>query len=359
MAISAYSSQGLLKKNPLLGTSLLADTSRSGERKKFRGLHERAKGFKGTKEQFQSTIKKEYEAAQQPGLESFAAGQEQLGAERTKLSEFQKKQQELRQTIEHSNVVTEAFDDPNIKWKKMHQRFNKANPELAREADEVWATLQERAPDRIGKKGKVRKGKLLRKSYKKGKRSEAVKTRFEEMAAEAQEQLNIMNQSNPELLAGLQAGTSDRVGARGSKFDLTKETLKDLASSQQEAGVALGHGLRDFYDLRNVVTNPLKWAAGAFSPITSAFKSIKGLFGGSKKAKRKRRRMRRNRQAAGQSRALLDEMALRKGGAQIRSMGNLADISESSANIKGLERVQSQQKKTLEDRANFFGSFFS
>lgn len=74
MAISAYrQGTGLLRKNALKGSSLDVDATREDEKRRYMSLHDRARKFTGSKDQFQAMIAREDEHRRKTGLQVLAS----------------------------------------------------------------------------------------------------------------------------------------------------------------------------------------------------------------------------------------------------------------------------------------------
>jgi hypothetical protein len=371
LAVSAYSEQGLLKKNPLLGTSLAVDPGRGVEREKFGKLHERAMDFTGTKEEFQSGIQGEYDASRDKGLAAFAKSQEALSKTQGEVKDFRTKMRE-NQNIQRKNAeMRELIQSGNM---KKATAFEKANPEIAKAASELWQSKLDEG---------LKKDDL--KSYYKGKRSGINTKAYEELELEFKEQEKILNEQMPDLMKQMQEQQAllTRPGGAGGAKGVLGSQVQDVALGVQNMmGGALantfGQGLMDWDRWKddpvgNITSmmgaDPfLKMGKGdimgglkdialnAFDPgnIIGLAKSVFGL--GSKK---KKRAAMRNMRAGGRMGLLQDEMGLETARAGLENMQSNLGLASATVKAGGQQQTVTQQRKTLEDQANFYGSFFS
>lgn len=367
---SAYNEKGLLKKNPLLGTSLAVDESRNVEREKFGALHERALEAGGTKEEFQAAEKVRYDEAQAPGLAAFAQGQEDLAAQRSNVAEFRSRMRS-NQNIQSKNAeLQRIISSGNM---KKATAFEKANPEVAKAARDLWQSNLDSG---------LRKGDM--KSYYKGKRSKINKEAYEALGLDMEEQEKRLNESMPELMKQLQ---EQHVASTGGGLTSSENTQKQFGKFGKE----LASGIGGFYGYAGTqLFDADAWGkhgamnlARAFDPSQGAFKHFKSgdimggvmqfgqsvldpgnlvnigksLFGiGSKK---KLRAAKRNQRAGGRMGLLSDTMGLESGRAGLQNMQDMLGLTEARVKEGTLANTVAQQRKTLEDQANFYGSFFS
>jgi hypothetical protein len=365
LAVSAYSEKGLLKKNPLLGTSLAVDKTRGSEREKFGNLHAKAMDFQGTKEEFQTSQQGEYDARRDEGLAAFATSKSALETSQADVTSRRTKIRELQNQGAQAKEMSDLINSGN--WKKM-TAFEKNNPEIAKLAQEYW--------DAGGKKKELG-------SYRKGKRSEGMKEKYAALTGQIEEQQNILNMELPGTLKELAAAQSKLGSAGGENKSAKGEQAEDVALSiQNSMGGALantfGQGLMDWQAwgdnpgknaLSMVGADPfMKFAGG---DIMGGFKDIamnafdpgnlvnvgKAIFG--KSAKKAKRKANRRRNAAGKQMAYMDELGLQQATSQLGIMQNQLGLATASTKAAGQQQTVNQQRKTLEDQANFYSSFFS
>jgi hypothetical protein len=377
LAISAYSEKGLLKKHPLLGTSLAVDTGRGVEREKFGKLHERAVGFQGTKAEFQKSIQGEYEATRDKGLAAFTKSSEALAGTEATLADY-RKQMRASQNIQRQNTQIQQLIQSGDMSKGT--AFEKANPEIAKQAQELWDLKQ--ASIEEGGEG-LRKKDV--ESYYKGKRSKLMKAKYENLATEMGEQEKILNEKMPGLLKQL-AEQQKALGARGGQGKgIMASKFQDLAQDVSKGlGGAFGPAGNQLVDFEAWAKDPLKNAMEMVDPTMGAYKDLmKGdVMGGLKTfamgvldpgnlggiiksimgisgAKKEKRKAMRSMRAGGRVSMLHDELGYQSAQAGLANLQSALGLATSSA-IAGTQRqTVAQQRKTLEDQANFYGSFFS
>lgn len=211
MAVSAYSAEGLLKKNPLLGTSLGVDPTRVAQAQKFGELHERAKGFTQDRAGFQKVIGGEYEALQKQGLADLATQQADLGTTRTALKGHQAREFDINEMITYAQETGglisragprgQAFQIP-----KRARGFEAGNPLIAREAQTYWDEL-----------GRREGGGDIQSSYRQGFRPEALMSEYETAYGESEGRLEALGLSDIDQY-GYQTPLRQRRSALSAEF---------------------------------------------------------------------------------------------------------------------------------------------
>lgn len=362
MAIAAYTDEGLLKKNPLLGTSLLSGPGRKEEKRKFGALHQRAVGHRGTKEDFQQMIKQETDEANRPALEALAAFEQRLGGEREALSASEARQSQLEDLIAHANQRAQMVASAGT---SNMRRFMEQNPQFASEAGAV-----------LGGKGRI--------EYAKGKGSvyQSKQKEFEDLRKELSNELTKLG-DRPGLLeqmAALQSGQSG-AGKTPSGPNDAQAFARDLGSFLKQGASGLYEGLLSYSagpgveEFKNIGSDPAGTAKGylarPIAPLLSGdyldffdpgnfkglAKSASDLITG--KSKKKKKKAKRKARAAGEVRAYLDDLRTQQARASLEGIRNLQSIAQQKAGISDIQKNITSNRQTLEDRANFYGGFFS
>jgi hypothetical protein len=119
MALSAYTSKGLLKKHALLGSSLAVDNKRKNQRAEYQGLHKEARGLVGGgggRKTMRGRLQSRLNTAQQTGLADIARRKGNITNELAGLRDIDLENRLDKDAAAYAGWGKEIADNPAYSW---------------------------------------------------------------------------------------------------------------------------------------------------------------------------------------------------------------------------------------------------